>query len=153
VVAKTHDYQLTGDADDLALVRADTLPENGRYGDDSGGCRINRTCLDCPRARCVLDDEHSGQFRTLDRNFDMVRMRASGRAVNYIAGWWGVSGRTVHRVLLAHKDGSLDLQREARDQEIPMPPLRFRPVDWDDEALVPTDTTANYLGGFGFAGL
>ena len=79
-------------------VRADALPEYTRYRDD--GCDVHPTCLSCPLPRCRY--EEPGGLRALlnaYRDQQIVRLRLRGVPVDELAIRFGVSRRTVFRVL------------------------------------------------------
>ena len=79
-------------------VRADALPEHTRYRDD--GCDIHPHCLTCPLPRCRYYEP--GGLRALlnaRRDRQIVEMRLKGVPVDDLAGRFGVSRRTVFRVL------------------------------------------------------
>ena len=80
-------------------VRADALPEFTRYRDE--GCDFHRSCLSCPLPRCRYDEP--GGVRALlnlgrDREILHLRRR-QGLAVDMLAQRYGVSRRTVFRIL------------------------------------------------------
>jgi hypothetical protein len=80
-------------------VRADALPELTRYRDE--GCDFHRSCLSCPLPRCRYDEP--GGVRALlnlgrDREILHLRRR-QGLAVDMLAQRYGVSRRTVFRIL------------------------------------------------------
>lgn len=82
----------------LAHVRSDTLPENTRYKDD--GCEVSGSCLGCPLALCKYDDPgwlHSGSRRTRDDK--IFQMRLNRVPVSDISQKFGISTRTVHRIV------------------------------------------------------
>ncbi len=79
-------------------VRGDTLPEYTRYRDD--GCDVHPMCLTCPLPRCRY--EEPGGLRALlneYRDQQIVDLRLQGVPVDDLAGRFGVSRRTVFRVL------------------------------------------------------
>ncbi len=79
-------------------VRSDALPEFTRYRDN--GCDVSPTCLACPLPRCRY--EEPGGLRALlnkTRDEQIVGQRASGVPVAELAARFGVSRRTVFRVL------------------------------------------------------
>jgi hypothetical protein len=79
-------------------VRADSLPEFTRYRDD--GCDVHPSCLSCPLPRCRY--EEPGGLRALlneTRDQEIMMLRAQGVAVGELADRFGVSRRTVFRVL------------------------------------------------------
>ena len=80
-------------------VRADALPEFTRYRDE--GCDFHPSCLTCPLPRCRYDEP--GGVRALlnlgrDREILHLRRR-QGLAVDTLARRYGVSRRTVFRIL------------------------------------------------------
>lgn len=89
-------------------VRADALPEYTHYRDD--GCEVHPHCLSCPLPRCRY--EEPGGLRALlneRRDREMVELRLRGASVEELADRFGVSRRTVFRVLESY--------RQARQQE------------------------------------
>jgi hypothetical protein len=79
-------------------VRADALPEHLDYGD--GGCELAPTCLRCPLERCRYDEP--GGARSLligSRDDALCRRRRDGVAINALALEFGISRRSVFRVL------------------------------------------------------
>ncbi len=79
-------------------VRSDALPEFTRYRDN--GCDVHPSCLSCPLPRCRY--EEPGGLRALlnkTRDEQIVNQRASGVPVAELATRFGVSRRTVFRVL------------------------------------------------------
>ncbi len=84
----------------------DSVPELTRYRDD--GCDIHPACLTCPLPRCRYDepyDPHAGERR--ERNAAIWRAyREDGLSVAGLVERFGVSRRTVHRVLQAERAGS-----------------------------------------------
>ena len=81
-------------------VGGDSLPERTGYRDD--GCEIHPHCLTCPLPRCRYD-EPGGLKGMLNaaRDRQIVRLRTKGTAVEDIADRFGVSRRTVFRILTA----------------------------------------------------
>lgn len=82
--------------------RSDSLPEYSRYQDD--GCDIHDRCLTCPLPRCRY--EEPGGLRGLLnelRDREIVQLRTKGVSVNELAGKFGVSRRTVFRILGSQK--------------------------------------------------
>ena len=82
-------------------VRADALPEFTRYRDD--GCDVHHSCLSCPLPRCRY--EEPGGLRALlneTRDQQILELRAEGVPVGELADRFGVSRRTVFRVLGAN---------------------------------------------------
>ncbi len=82
----------------LMPVRSDTLPENTRYKDD--GCDVSTSCLDCPLSLCKFDDPswlQRGSRRT--RDDEIYRLRRERVPVAEISNRFGISTRTVHRIV------------------------------------------------------
>jgi hypothetical protein len=81
----------------------DLPPEFCHYRDE--GCEFAASCLNCPFSRCVYD-EHGGRQHYAKglRNSDMVRLREEGKSVRELALMFGVSERTVQRVLKTEKE-------------------------------------------------
>ncbi len=83
---------------DRPRVRSDALPEFTRYRDN--GCDVHPSCLTCPLSRCRY--EEPGGLRALlnkTRDQQIVGQRATGVPVAELAARFGVSRRTVFRVL------------------------------------------------------
>jgi hypothetical protein len=82
----------------LAPVRADTLPENTRYIDD--GCEMSASCLECPLSVCKYDDPAWLQKENRRTRDDRIfELRKRGVPVMELARQFGVSTRTVHRII------------------------------------------------------
>ena len=82
----------------LSPVRSDTLPENTRYKDD--GCDVFYSCLGCPLAKCRYDDPGFLQRENRrSRDQEIFRLRQQKVSVVNIAKKFGISSRTVHRVV------------------------------------------------------
>jgi hypothetical protein len=107
-------------------MRSDSLPEYTRYRDD--GCSISASCFSCPLPRCRY--EEPGGLRAVmnqTRDRDMTQLRLSGMSVEELAGYFGVSRRTVFRVIGGVKPEGRRMykQREAREP-IPIRPTMLR---------------------------
>ena len=82
----------------LSPVRSDTLPENTRYKDD--GCDVSSSCLGCPLAKCRYDDPGFLQRENRrSRDEEIFRLRQQQVPIVNIAKKFGISTRTVHRVV------------------------------------------------------
>mgnify|MGYP001246696165 FL=1 len=82
----------------LGYVRSDTLPENTRYKDD--GCDASLTCLECPLSLCKYDDPGWLQRENRRTRDDQIfRLRSEQVAVTEISKRFGISTRTVHRIV------------------------------------------------------
>jgi hypothetical protein len=87
----------------LVPVRSDTLPENTRYKDD--GCDASLTCLACPLALCKYDDPGWLQRESRrTRDDEIFRLRQERVPVSEISKRFGISTRTVHRIV--HRGGA-----------------------------------------------
>jgi hypothetical protein len=99
--------------------RHDSLPEFTRYRDD--GCDISASCLSCPLPRCRY--EEPGGLRSLlneQRDRQIIQLRLKGVPVDALADHFGVSRRTVFRVI-----GSTKITVRTRRSESTMPiPIR-----------------------------
>jgi transcriptional regulator of acetoin/glycerol metabolism len=84
--------------------RRDALPEHTRYVDS--GCELHTSCLTCPLVRCRYD-EPGGVTRIVSRARDQSMLqvrREDGLTIEAIARRFGVSRRTVFRVLARARD-------------------------------------------------
>ncbi|MEX1193440.1 MAG: helix-turn-helix domain-containing protein [Dehalococcoidia bacterium] len=91
--------------------RSDSLPETTRYRDD--GCDISESCFTCPLPRCRY--EEPGGLRALlneARDREILDLRNRGVSVEALATRFGVSRRTVFRVL-----GAKPTSRPRREEE------------------------------------
>ncbi len=87
-----------GNAEILAPVRSDTLPENTRYSDD--GCEASATCIECPLSLCKYDDPGWLQRESRrTRDDEIFRLRQERVPVSEISKKFGISTRTVHRIV------------------------------------------------------
>lgn len=110
-------------------VRADSLPEHTRYRDD--GCDIHPHCLTCPLPRCRY--EEPGGLRALlneYRDREIVQLRMQGMGVDELANRFGISRRTVFRVLGSKPQARTRTQARSDDNA----PIPLRRVDARREA-------------------
>jgi len=90
-------------------VRRDALPEGATYQDD--GCRYHPQCLSCPFPVCIKYElPNSGAALSVSRNPQIIALRAEGASVDDIAERFGLSPRSVFRVL----SGALPSQEGGR---------------------------------------
>ena len=77
----------------------DALPENYPYRDD--GCEASRSCLRCHLPWCKYDDPTAyHRARRESRDTRVIEIRnAQGGTVEQLAKHFGVSQRTIHRIL------------------------------------------------------
>jgi hypothetical protein len=103
--SRSHPHLRIVDADVLALVRRDTLPEHADYRDT--GCELSASCLRCPLARCKHDDPPGGARRLVtnarDREIALLRRRHHA-PIDMLAGAYGLSRRTIFRILRRHRE-------------------------------------------------
>jgi hypothetical protein len=100
--------------------RHESLPEYTRYRDD--GCDISESCLTCPLPRCRY--EEPGGLRALlneTRDRQIIQMRLTGVPVEELAGRFGISRRTVFRVI-----GSTKLPAQVRSAAYDTTPIPIR---------------------------
>jgi Homeodomain-like domain len=79
--------------------RRDALPEHTPYADT--GCDLHASCLTCPFVRCRYDEDLDAGRRRAGRQRDrrMIELQRRGKTISVIAARFGVSRRTVFRVL------------------------------------------------------
>ena len=81
----------------------DRVPELTSYRDM--GCDIHPTCLTCPLPRCRYDEpgwQQREERQQRDVELLQVQLRHS-MSVEELATHFGVSSRTVHRILKRHQ--------------------------------------------------
>jgi hypothetical protein len=98
---------LAEEAPEAALsrpARRDALPEHTQYVDN--GCDLHPNCLTCPLVRCRYD-EPGGARRLLseERDRTILDLQRQRTPVGVIAQRFGVSRRTVFRVLARSRGG------------------------------------------------
>lgn len=101
----------------------DLPPEYCQYADI--GCDFSETCLNCPLPVCVFD-EPGGKRRFVKHNraVEMSRLHDDeGKSVGEIAVIFGVSIRTVQRVLKS----LIEEQKMSKNKKI-ISPLEKEPV-------------------------
>jgi hypothetical protein len=81
------------------LVRRDTLPDHADYRDT--GCDLAPSCLRCPFVRCKYDNPNGARkLASAARDREIALLRRRHRApIDMLAGTYGISRRTVFRVL------------------------------------------------------
>ena len=85
----------------------DRLPEYTQYHDE--GCELNASCLRCPFSQCRFDDPDGRQTGPRAYRDEEIRtLRQEGMTIAALALRFGLSTRTVHRVL-AKKDEACSL--------------------------------------------
>ncbi len=101
-------------------VRADALPEYTRYRDD--GCDIHPHCLTCPLPRCRYDEP--GGLRGLlnaYRDRQIVELRRRGVPVDELAQRFGLSRRSIFRVLERPENGNGHNGHQQGTETVPAP--------------------------------
>ena len=89
----------------MAVERKSTTARSGEYQDT--GCDLFHSCLVCPRVRCKYDDPAEAQ-RERAMMQDQMRldlMTREGLTVQEAAERFGVTARTVHRILARTRRG------------------------------------------------
>lgn len=81
----------------------DLLPEYCRYQDD--GCEFSDACLDCPFPECVYA-QPGGRQQWLKglRDREVRQLHTQGKGVKELAEMFGVSQRTIQRILKRERD-------------------------------------------------
>ncbi len=82
--------------------RSDALPEYTDYDDE--GCDLYASCLRCPLPRCRYDDPGgaSAMLRTGRDEAILRYAERDGASIDSIAEMFGLSHRTIFRVLKKH---------------------------------------------------
>jgi len=76
----------------------DPLPEHYRYRDE--GCELAPSCLRCPFPACKYDDPAAWHNALRERrNRELRRLRRNGWSIGDLAERYGLSKRSVHRIL------------------------------------------------------
>ncbi|UCC60741.1 MAG: helix-turn-helix domain-containing protein [Dehalococcoidia bacterium] len=78
---------------------ADPLPDYFEYCDE--GCDLFPSCLECPLPRFRYDEQAEGRRTTTSlRDHELIRQRYhEGKSIAELAGSFGVSKRTVQRII------------------------------------------------------
>lgn len=71
--------------------------EDDYYPDD--GCDLYPSCLSCPLPRCRYDEPGRKQRGKALRNKEMLRLLKEGMGIKELAQRFGVSKRTVYRII------------------------------------------------------
>ncbi len=81
----------------------DLLPEYCRYQDD--GCEFADACLNCPFPECVYA-QPGGRQQWLKglRDREVRQLHTQGKGVKELAEMFGVSQRTIQRILKRERD-------------------------------------------------
>ena len=86
---------------------SERLPDVETFRDS--GCSLHSSCLTCPLPRCRYDDPGWLQREERDsRDAEVLRLKARHQlSVDQLADKFGVSTRTVHRILRRGPPGRL----------------------------------------------
>lgn len=105
-------------------IRADALPEYLNFRD--AGCDLSPTCLRCPLEHCRYD-EPGGAARVLrgSRDGAVCERRAEGAPIEALATEFGLSRRSVFRILAAEREEAR--RREKRLRHRPRILMEFPP--------------------------
>jgi hypothetical protein len=81
----------------------DLLPEYCRYQDD--GCEFANSCLNCPFPDCIYAQPGGRQqwLKNL-RDQEVLKLHSQGKSVKELAEMFGLSSRTVQRILKRDRD-------------------------------------------------
>jgi len=88
----------------------DLLPEYCRYQDD--GCEFADSCLNCPFPECIYA-QPGGRQQWLKklRDKEVLQLKTSqGKGVKELAEMFGVSQRTIQRILRRDRDNHLEIK-------------------------------------------
>ncbi|HJP40250.1 MAG TPA: helix-turn-helix domain-containing protein [Dehalococcoidia bacterium] len=92
-------------AEILRRSRRDALPENTKYADT--GCPLFSACLECPLEECQYDSASgvAGARRKARNDALVSAAREEGASASDLASMFGLSRRTVFRVLRQYQRG------------------------------------------------
>ena len=84
-------------------IRSDALPEHAHFQDL--GCELAPSCLRCPLVRCRYDEPGGARKILRDPRDEAIRIRrAEGAEIDALASEFGLSRRSVFRVLARGRD-------------------------------------------------
>jgi hypothetical protein len=83
----------------------DLLPEYCRYQDD--GCEFADSCLNCPFPDCIYAQPGGRQqwLKSL-RDKEVLKLHSQGKSVRELAEMFGLSSRTIQRILKRDRDNN-----------------------------------------------
>ncbi|MFH0847587.1 MAG: hypothetical protein V1894_06015 [Chloroflexota bacterium] len=95
---------ISDEAPQIEQTQSDLPPEYHQYHDE--GCELATSCLSCPFSRCLYDEPGGKRhYLKLQRDLEIVRLHEKeGKVVKELAVIFGVSRRTVQRVLRSKND-------------------------------------------------
>jgi len=70
-----------------------------RYEYLDEGCDLFPSCLSCPLPQCRYDEPGRRQKGKELRNLEIVRLYSQGNGIKELSRRYGVSKRTIHRVI------------------------------------------------------
>ncbi len=88
----------------------DLLPEYCRYQDD--GCEFADSCLNCPFPECIYA-QPGGRQQWLQnlRDKEVLQLHTNpGKGIKELAKMFGVSQRTIQRILKRERDNRLKIK-------------------------------------------
>lgn len=104
-IPPSRDSRLSGEASESdTAVRT----EHCDYRPRNEGCDLFPSCLRCPLPKCRYDNPGRQTGKEL-RNREMVRLRKAGMEVKELAQRFGVSKRTVHRIIASQNGECPDM--------------------------------------------
>jgi len=77
-------------------MKTDDKPENTNYRDE--GCEFYYSCLDCPYARCLLDEPLIIRLHK-ERDLEIKRRVREGEKPAELSQSYRLSSRTIYRIL------------------------------------------------------
>ncbi len=98
----------------------DREPELTHYRDD--GCRVWRSCLTCPLARCIYDEPRQGRgakFRL--RDAEVARLYREGWSARTLAQRYGIQRRSVFRILRRERGQQGEVRPAGRSVKLRSP--------------------------------
>ena len=123
-IPPSRDSRLSGEASVRAKRRTPNIGESDtavrtehcEYRPRNKGCDLFPSCLRCPLPKCRYDNPGRQTGKEL-RNREMVRLHKAGMEVKELAQRFGVSKRTVHRIIAPSKTSESDLRRTGHNGE------------------------------------
>ncbi len=84
----------------------DLPPEYHQYHDE--GCELANSCLSCPFSKCLYDEPGGKRhYLKLQRDLEIIKLHENEcKVVKELATIFGVSRRTVQRVLRSRRTGN-----------------------------------------------
>lgn len=86
----------------LPFVRKYMLVDGTKYADT--GCSLAPSCLNCPFEQCRYDVQKQPDRERMERASQIKEMVDSGFGIDYVAGHFEISRRTLFRALKMVKE-------------------------------------------------